>query len=167
MRIYLPFFSAMLLLSFTSSLIYGQQKNELTDEMVMRQTRQNEELLFKPSRLATTVSETLELVNLGSPSFSVSNLADGTLSSYQHSTRVIYSIQVINGKGEYKLVFYGIGEKIPYSVITENGITTINMPFQLHDYFKSKVDQNLTARKKVQLKINLSTSGLREAVWVL
>jgi len=29
------------------------------------------------------------------------------------------------------------------------------------------VDQALTARKKVQLKLNLSTSGLREAVWVL
>jgi hypothetical protein len=37
----------------------------------------------------------------------------------------------------------------------------------MHDYFKSKVDQALAARKKVQLKISLSTSGLREAVWSL
>ena len=167
MRIYVPILSALFLFSFTPDLIHAQQKNDITDEMVARQARQNEELLFKPSRLATPVSEMLELVNLGSPSFSVSNLADGTLSSYQHSTRITYSIQVINGKGEYKLVFYGASEKIPYSVFTENGVTTIYMPFSMHDYFKSKVDQALTARKKVQLKLNLSTSGLREAVWVL
>jgi hypothetical protein len=167
MRFYVFVFVAFLLPTLKSGLCHAQQKNELTDEMVVRQMRHNEELIFKPSRLASSVNETFELTILGSPTFSVSNLADGTLSSYQHTTRLTYPLQLINGKGEYKLVFYGAGEKVPYSVFTENGITTIYMPFFIHDYFKSKVDQALAARKKVQLKISLSTSGLREAVWSL
>ncbi|MFM1857136.1 MAG: hypothetical protein RLZ05_196 [Bacteroidota bacterium] len=149
------------------SLVFSQSSSNPNEERVFIPDAQKGAQVFKHARLLEPQSETVEISGLGSPLFAASNLVDGTVESYNHKVRVTYSLQVTGGKGSYQLVFYMPNEKMPYSVNTENGVTTVYMPFQLHDYFKSKVEQNITARKKVQLKLNLSTSGLREAVWVL
>ena len=126
----------------------------------------SEELLFKPSRVASSQVETIEVASISQPSFSVSNVADGTAASFHHSLRVTYSLQILNTKGSFQLVFFGENDRVPYSVNIENGNTIIYMPYLAHDYFKNKLDQALTARKKVQLKISLMTTGVREAIWV-
>ena len=148
-------------------LTFSQSTTNPYEEKVFIPEPQKGTQVFKHARLLESQVETVEITGLGSPNFATSNMVDGTMESYNHKVRVTYTLQVTGGKGVYQLVFYMPNEKMPYSVNTENGITTIYMPLQLHDYFKSKVDQNLTARKKVQLRLNLSTSGLREAVWVL
>jgi|LauGreDrversion4_2_1035121.scaffolds.fasta_scaffold893788_1 hypothetical protein len=126
----------------------------------------SEEMLFKPSRVASSQVETIEVVSIGQPSFAVSNMADGTVASFRHSLRVTYSLQTLNAKGSFQLIFFGENDQVPYSVNIENGNTFIYMPYLAHDHFKSKLDQALTVRKKAQLKISLLTTGAREAIWI-
>lgn len=123
--------------------------------------------VFKTGRLLESQTETVEVTAISAPSFTVANTADGTAESFNHRFRISYTLQLLNGKGTYQLHFYNAGEKIPYAVNTENGVTNIYMPLAAHEYFRTKVEQALSLRKKVQLKINLLTSGVREAVWVL
>lgn len=123
--------------------------------------------VFKHARVLNDQTEILEVISMSAPTITASNLVDGTAASYNHKLRIAYTIQLAGGKGGYQLVFYGEDEKISYAVNAEGGATIIYMPLVIHEYFKSKMDQALTARKKVQLKINVLTSGLREAIWVL
>ena len=97
----------------------------------------------------------------------ISNIADGTEMSYYHQLRIAYPLSATNGKNNFQLVFYGENDKIPYAVNTDGTATIIYLPITIHEYFKAKLDQAFAARKKVQLKLNVLASGLREAVWVL
>ena len=63
----------------TDSFLFAQSQSQMTDEMVVRQ---KEGMLFKASKLTNPQLEILEVVGLGMPSFTVSNMADGTQDSY-------------------------------------------------------------------------------------
>ena len=154
-----------LALSFsTHSFLFAQSQSQMTDEMVVRQ---KEGMLFKASKLTSPQLEILEVVGLGMPSFTVSNMADGTQDSYSHSLRVTYSLQINGGRAGFQVVFYGLNDKIPYAVAQEGNLTSVFMPYQVHEHLKGRIEQALAARRKVQLKINLLPSGLREATWVI
>jgi hypothetical protein len=155
-------------LFLVSALIGNAQTNGATlEEKELVPPGQKGSPVFKMGRLLESQSETLDITGTGAPIFTVSNTADGTAESFNHHFRITYNLQVLNGKGNYQLHFYGAGEKIPYAVNNENGVTAIYMPLAAHDYFRVKVEQALNLKKKVQLKINLLTSGFREAVWIL
>jgi len=155
---------SLLLLPITS---WGQAQETYADEQRQQLLRRKEAMLFKPVSITETTQEVIEVIGLGSPSFSVSNNADGTEGSYAHQLRVSYPLQTVGGKNGYQIIFYGVGEKIPYSVVKEDGKTVVYFPFQIHDQLKSKIEQALNARKKVQLKLLLEPSGIREATWII
>ena len=165
---FLPSFSSVLYVLFLlPNLSWGQAQETYADEQRMQQLRRKETMLFKPVSPAEPTQDILEIVGFGLPSFSISNIADGTEESYAHHLRVSYPLQVAGGRTGYQVVFYGAGEKIPYSVVKEDASTLIYFPYQIHDQLKSRVEQALSARKKVQLKITIKPSGLREATWLI
>lgn len=122
-------------------------------------------MAFKPIIIESSQTEQIEITGWGAPSYTVSNVASGLTSSYEHSYRVAYPLTVTGNKAGYSLVFYGPHDKIPYSVEVENGKTTLYIPFSLHDNFKAKFEQALTLRKKVTVALKLEVNGYREASW--
>ena len=154
------------LLSIFSLLVLsnGILQAQVTDEMIVRQ---KEGMLFKAAKVASPQQEAFDVVGLGLPSFTVSNMADGSFESYSHNLRITYPLQLGGGRTNFQLVFYGLNDKIPYAVAQEGNITSIYMPYSTHDHLKGKIEQTLSARRKVQLKINLMPSGLREATWII
>jgi hypothetical protein len=123
-----------------------------------------ENMIFKPVRSGVDNVELIEVIALGTPSFKVSNMADGTYSSYDHSIRITYPLVLAGGKTGYLLCFYGSAEKIPYSVETKGGITTIYFPFATHEMVKARIDQMLTTKKKITIKLSQLADGYREAL---
>ncbi|MBM3414570.1 MAG: hypothetical protein FJY16_06510 [Bacteroidetes bacterium] len=157
--------SGTLLVSVLVQLLsFGYSQAQQTADML---GRQQESLLFKAARVASPQQEVYEVVGLGLPSFTVSNIADGSFESYVHSLRVTYPLQLGGGRTGFQLIFYGLNDKIQYAVAQEGNSTSIYMPYALHDNLKGKIEQTLSARRKVQLKINLLPSGLREASWII
>jgi hypothetical protein len=137
---------------------------QVTDDMVVRQ---QESRLFKAAKVTSPQQEVLDVTGLGLPSFKVSNIADGSLESYSHALRVIYQLQMGGGRTGFQLVFYGQSDKVPYAVAKEGNTTSIYVPYSAHDHLKGKIEQTLSGRRKVQVKINLLPSGLREATWMI
>ncbi|MBM3923119.1 MAG: hypothetical protein FJ340_07975 [Sphingomonadales bacterium] len=123
-----------------------------------------ENMIFKPVRTGTDNIELIEVVSLGTPSVKVSNTADGTYSSYDHSIRVTYPLVLSSGKTGYSLCFYGTSEKIPYAVETKGGRTTLFFPMTTHDLLKGRIEQMLTTKKKVPIKITQQADGYSEAL---
>lgn len=121
-------------------------------------------LAFKPVRPMQSKEESWEIIGLGAPVIAVSNMADGTTKSFQHSFRVSYPLQVAGGKSNYRLIFYGEDEEIPYAVHADVSGTNIYFPYAAHDHIKNKIEQWLLARKKVQLKLTQKVEGNREAI---
>lgn len=121
-------------------------------------------LAFKPVRPMQSKEETLDITGFGTPVIAVSNTADGTAKSYQHSFRVTYPLLIAGGKSGYFLVFYGDSEAIPYAVQTESTGISVYFPYVAHEQIKNKIEQSLLARKKVQLKVTQKVEGYREAV---
>ena len=122
-------------------------------------------MAFKPNVIESSQTDQLEVTGWGAPSYTISNVATGLASSYDHSYRVAYPLTVASNKSGYSLVFYGPNDKIPYSVEVENGKTTFYIPFSLHDNFKAKFDQAVTLRKKVTVVLKMEVNGYREASW--
>lgn len=151
---------------FLSPFIVFSQGNPNEEKQFIPESQKGAQV-FKHARVLNDQTETIEVTGLSSPTFTVSNLVDGTAESFNHKLRITYTLQTTGGKGSYQLVFFGDDEKVPYAVNAENGVTTIYMPYVVHDHLKSKLDQSLSAKKKVQLKITSLTTGVREAVWIL
>lgn len=149
---------------FTQLLFPSEGQAQITDDMVVRQ---QESRLFKAAKVTSPQQELLDVTGLGLPSFIVSNIADGSLESYSHTLRVIYPLQMGGGRTGFQLVFYGQSDKVPYAVAQEGNITSIYVPYSVHDHLKGKIEQTLSGRRKVQVKINLLPSGLREATWII
>jgi hypothetical protein len=106
----------------------------------------------------------VEVVGFGTPSFKVSNTADGTYSSYEHALRVAYPLVVASGKSGYVLCLYGPTEKMPYSVEAKAGVTTLYFPVSTHDVIKARIEQTIGLKKKIVFKITQLADGYREAL---
>ena len=160
MSLFLLFISTLLV----ESHLLAQERPQLTNET---NTLSKDGLFFKAVKITSPQQETFEVLSLGTPIFTVSNIADGSWESYSHNLRVAYPLQIGGGRTGFQLIFYGLNDKIPYAVAQEGNITSVYVPYSVHDQLKGKIEQTLAARKKVQLKINLLPSGLREAIWVI
>lgn len=123
-----------------------------------------ENMIFKPVRSGVDNVETIEVIAMGTPSIKVSNTADGTYSSYDHSLRISYPLVLSGGKTGYVLCFYGATEKMPYAVETKAGMTTLYFPVATHDVIKGRLEQIITLKKKVAVKLTQLADGYREAL---
>lgn len=159
------FRSLLVILILSCSAISYAQSSQKEDKQFNSEDQKGVPV-FKYARVLNDQSDVFEVINISAPTFSTSNIVDGTAESFNHKLRVAYNLQLNGSKGSFQLVFFGEDEKVPFAVNTENGLTTIYMPYVVHDNFKSKLDQAISARKKVQVKINLLTSGKREVVWL-
>lgn len=154
-------FSSFLLLGI--SLVQAQQP-EPVDLRTAKPAPLKENMIFKPNRSGLDNVEVIEVIALGTPSVKVSNTADGTYSSYEHSIRITYPMVLSGGKTGYLLCFYGTTEKIPYAVETKGGVTTLFFPMATHDMLKSRIEQMLIQKKKVPIKITQQSDGYSEAL---
>jgi len=123
-------------------------------------------VVFKPQNPTEDKTETLEVTGLGTSMFSVSNISDGTVKSYKHALRITLGLLTSNKSGSYQLVFYSEGEEIPYVVAAMDGKLSIYYPSGLYNDIKQKLEQSLSARKKVQLKIIQQSNGYKEGTLI-
>ncbi|MBN8689045.1 MAG: hypothetical protein J0M10_18690 [Chitinophagales bacterium] len=120
---------------------------------------------FKTEMPAADKTETWEVKGISSVVFATSNLADGSHNSYKHSLRITIELTMSDVKaGKYQLVFYSAGENMPYAMSRLDGTTTIYYPVAIYDDIRQKLEQSLTARKKVTIKVSEKTNGFKEGV---
>lgn len=109
-------------------------------------------------------SEQFDIIGLGAISFSASNTADGTPSSYNHSGQISIPLILANNKTGYQIVFYTSDDQVPYTVEQVGAQTNVYFPLSFYDALRAKLEQSIAARKKVQLKLNYKKTGFREGV---
>jgi len=119
--------------------------------------------VFKERNPTEDKTDLVEVNGLGSATFTVSNVADGTANSYRHSKRIILGLQTTAKGISYRLVFYGDDENIPYTVSLENSTMSLLYPSYMYDDIKQKIEQGLAQRKKIQIKVEQKKDGYREA----
>ncbi|MFM8805882.1 MAG: hypothetical protein ACKOD1_00810 [Sphingomonadales bacterium] len=156
------FLFSCLLICSTS--VWSQTSQPAAEDVRMEKTAQRDNLVFKAVRSGVDNIEMIEVIGLGTASFKVSNMADGTYGSYEHSLRVAYPLVLTGGKTGYVLCFYGAAEKIPYAVETKSGITTIYFPISTHDVIKARIEQTIAIKKKIVFKLSQLADGYREAM---
>lgn len=159
------FLSTLVLLIAASNFSLHAQAVDFDDSKFQANKLNKANMAFKPIVIESSQSEQIEITGWGAPSYTISNVASGLASSYEHSYRVSYPLTVAGNKTGYTLVFYGPYDKVPYSVEVENGKNTFYIPFSLHDNFKAKFDQAITLRKKVTVTLKMEVNGYREASW--
>jgi len=120
---------------------------------------------FKAIQPTEDKTESWDVTALGQSVYAASNLMDGTASSYQHSLRIVVALQTPGYKnGTVQLVFYGPEDKIRQATENEGGVISIYYPVSVYESLRTRLEQALTARKKVTVKITQKTSGYREGV---
>lgn len=161
MKPILSFFSCLLICTISA---WSQTQQTAAADLRMEKATSQGSMVFKPVRNGVDNIESIEIIGLGTPSFKVSNLADGTYSSYEHSLRVVYPLVLSGGKAGYAICFYGATENIPYAVETKGGATTLYFPMSTHDIIKSRIEQTIATKKKIAVKLTQQADGYREAI---
>lgn len=110
----------------------------------------------------------VEISNTGITVFTSSNNADGTINSFRHNQQITLSLLLADkSKGECQLVFYSDPKEVPQTANLQNKIITIYYPINLYEVIKEKIEQTLTARKKIYVKVIQKTNGYREGSLIL
>jgi len=152
----------MLLNQFAS---ISNAQNVIIEEVRTNQaTLLPKKMEFKPTQQISDNVETIELISLGAPTIKISNTADGTSGSYDHALLISYPLVLAGGKTGYKLCFYNTSDKMPYSVETKAGVTSIYFPASILEFIKNGIDQALATKKRIFIKLTQLTNGYREAV---
>lgn len=153
----------VLVLLFTITYNVFSQSNEknpgATDNDAMRA-----KMAANAQRPDEDKSDVVEISGTGNISFKVSNLTDGTVNAYNHSHLIFLPLITTSGKMNYQFVFYGVHDKLLYSVETEGSKTTIYYPIGMYDEIKKKLEQSMNQKKKVVMKLVQKTDGYRECV---
>jgi hypothetical protein len=125
----------------------------------------NSKSTFKAHNPKEDKTDMLTVTGIGSVSFATSNTSDGTSNSYYHSQRITMPLQVSYVKPvNVSLIFYSSGDKIPYAATSGDEGVNVYYPISLYEEIKQRLEQSLSAKKKVQLKVTQKTDGFREAV---
>lgn len=120
---------------------------------------------FKAAQPSQDQSETWDVTGLGQTTYSASNVMDGSVNSFQHTLRIVVGLTTPAYKtGSYQLVFYGADEKIQQAASVENGVVSLYYPVAAYEALRSRLEQALAVRKKVQVKMTQKTNGFREGV---
>jgi hypothetical protein len=113
-------------------------------------------------------TDNLEITGMGGIVFSAMNFPDGSSRGGKYALKI--SLALLTGPNKatgYQLVFAPEGSTINYSVETQNGITSINLPMSTYSAISQKLEQNIVAKKKMQLKITQNPDGFKEAILAL
>jgi hypothetical protein len=158
----------MLLLMMGSTLSLLAQREEvdmntpgvLTDATLQKRA-------FKAAQPTEDKVELIDVVGLGQTTYTASNVMDGSVKSFEHSMRILVALNMGGNKpGACQLVFYSAAEKIQQAASAENGTISIYYPLSVYESLRSRLEQALIARKKVQVKVTLKTTGFREGVLI-
>lgn len=123
--------------------------------------------IFKTRQPEKDLTESWEVSGFGQTIYTASNVMDGSASSFQHTIRIVVGLSTpANKKSSYQLVFYGADEKIQQAASLENGVVSIYYPLATYEGLRSRLEQALVARKKIQVKMAQKTNGYREGVLV-
>lgn len=151
--------AGLLCLSFSSL----AQKTDSDPNVIQTDDGRSLKRLFKIQNVTEDKTEVIDIIGTSNASFSASNTADGSSSSYKHSLRITLSLSTpSNIKGNYQLIFYSTGESIPYAAASIDGIVAVFYPMSMYEGIKQRLDQSFAAKKKVQLKVVQKTNGYRE-----
>jgi len=122
---------------------------------------------FKATLPNEDKTETIEITGSKLVSISISNTADGSQNSFRHSLRIILALASSNSKAApMQLVFYSNSESIPYAEFNDKGTINVYYPMEVYESIRQRLDENLAARKRIQLKVVEKTNGYREATLV-
>ncbi|MFM7672866.1 MAG: hypothetical protein ACKO6Q_09800 [Bacteroidota bacterium] len=158
----------LLLFGMFLSLIGGAQKSEIdmnapgviTDATLQKRA-------FKASQPTEDKIETFDVAALGQTTYTAANVMDGSVTSFQHTLRIVVGLLTPAYKnGTVQLVFYGTEERIQQAAANENGSISIYYPLAVYESLRSRLEQSITARKKVTIKMTQKTNGYREGVLV-
>ena len=120
-------------------------------------------LQFKPQNPSEDKNETISITGTRAASFTTSNTADGTASSYKHSLRVTLPLNTNSKNNEFQLVFYSANENIPYAVSQNGGVISMFFPMAVYESITQQLQSAISTRKPVQVKVTQKSSGYREA----
>ncbi len=123
---------------------------------------------FKPSLPEKDKVDVIEVSGIGDVIYTTSNMADGSTASYQHSLKITIGLLTSkNRTGNCQLIFTSSEISHPYSVTLENDVVNIFYPMSAYEGIRTKLEQSLAAKKKVQIKVTQKTTGYREGTLVL
>jgi hypothetical protein len=153
-----------LVLSFVSVSLVGMAQVPAERELKMEGGQFTKPRQFFKAQPAEDKTESFDVVGYGSISILVANTADGSPSSYNHNARLTMPITIAGGKTNFQIVFYNTSDLVPYSVEREAAINSVFIPLSMYDVVRTKLEQAVAAKKKVQLKVTSKKDGYREAV---
>jgi hypothetical protein len=107
----------------------------------------------------------IEITGLPGMSFSVTNTADGSAAGmgYNHSENIVISLQTNVKDTSYQLVFYSEKENFQKIMSEEGNTRSVFYPMSMYADIKQKLEQSISLKKKVQLKLTLRKEGYSEA----
>jgi hypothetical protein len=120
---------------------------------------------FKVAQPTEDRAELIDVVGIGQTTYTASNVMDGTVKSFEHSMRILVTLNTGGSKPvACQLVFHSAAEKIQQAASAEKGTVSIYYPLSVYESMRSRLEQALAVRKKVQVKVTLKTTGFREGV---
>lgn len=124
------------------------------------------DLVLKVRNPPVSASDTLTITGIGAVSFIVSNTSDGTANTYRQSQKIVLPLVSSSKNNKYQLVFYGQYDNVAYAVAKEEEKTTIYYPAYMFGEIKQKLEQSLSQKKKVELRVTIKKDGFREGILV-
>ena len=101
----------------------------------------------------------VDITGIGVSTFLTSSQSDNS----KQSLRITVSLLTSGASKEnFQLIFYSENDRLPFVVASNAGSTYVFYPISLYDAIKSKIEQSLSAKKKIQLKVTLTKEGYRE-----
>lgn len=158
----------ILIFSFLSlSIISFSQKSESDPSAITGQTdkeRVKQQIALSTRNINDDKIEIIEVSGYNSSSFSTMNYPDASSrSSSQLVSRI--NVKLVTNKTEsYHFVFFPDNERVGYSIDRQNGVTSIFYPLSMYQYIIGKMDQVITSKKKLQLKLISNPNGYKEAI---
>ncbi len=156
--------SVLIALLFTSFLANAQKVVSAVDEVTGSGNNSNN----RKGAVTEDKTEIADITGMGTSTFSTSNTFDGTTKSYKHNLKITLELFTTAGKASnYQLVFYSPDDQQLFAANSSAGVNYIYYPLSFYEGIKLKLEQSLTAKKKIQVKVTFKKDGFREGVLVL
>ncbi len=123
--------------------------------------------VFKAYQPEADRTDVYDVTALGQTTYTASNTSDGSVASFKHSMRIVLALVTPGYKGgACQLVFYGPDDKVQQAAAIDKGAVSIFYPLAIYESMRSRLEQAIIARKKIQIKITQKTDGYREGVLI-
>jgi len=154
-------FSSLTILFIPAATLFGQPAD--SDPNVLRIDGKPQKKIVTVNNPQQDESFQFEITGINTTTFSASNTSDGTVNTFKHNQQVVISLNPSDKtKGNFQLVFYSDPKEISQAANYDSRLLTISYPISLYEAVKEKLEQTLTARKKVYIKVIQKANGYRE-----